>query len=188
MASLRDKILATIRGHSEPDASDTTIEPSEAATQPGAASSAQGETTMQENDRALLAACREAGLTTPDQVKTAKADAAYRTKYVDRLKGEAKRVATIATGRDMSATVETMNDPVALEAFIADMGTSADKQFRTTPTQPAQRTTTAPDPAAGAGNPDEERSGGNPPAVNLDPQDVYARRRQPAASNGKGGN
>jgi signal peptide peptidase SppA len=161
-----------------------------AATQPGAAPAAEGTPApaasqapappavpqVSEPERALLAACREQGVTTAEQMK---ALAGYRERYVSRLRVEAKRVATIATGRDMAATVDAMGEPSQLEAFITDMGGQADGRFGITEARGGTRKTEPADPAT------TEQQGG--PAASPERVQHLIGLANAAGSNGNGG-
>jgi hypothetical protein len=92
---------------------------------------------------------------------------------------EAKRVATIATGRDMAATVDAMGEPSQLEAFITDMGGQADGRFGITEARGGTRKTEPADPAT------TEQQGG--PAVSPERVQHLIGLANAAGSNGNGG-
>lgn len=150
-------------GGAPPGAEPNTTAQNGAALQPGAAPADSGAGTPAAQPamaagalapHPLVTACTAAGLTTPEQVQGAAAAVTERTalqaKLKTRLQADAKRLAVMASGMDMAATVNSLPDIPALEAFISDCQAKVDGKYGITATTPASRQSQAQDPASGA--------------------------------------
>jgi signal peptide peptidase SppA len=185
--SLKDRILAVIRGEDDSGGAGTTPENTQnqgAAAGNGAASADSGAQPLLAGTvltHPLVVACQAAGFTTAEQVQSAAAALTERdslkAKLMGHLKAQAKTAAIRATGRDMAATVDAMADVAQLEAFITDMSSQADKRFGTSATAGAERKSQAQNPEGGA-----EPQQAAAPAIDYDR--IYRDRQ--AATNGKG--